>query len=84
MGIERDWHNIDLASETEKDLNIMEPYSFRALLLEIDCNLEEITEEKVAEQFSDRISELVSEACEIFLANRANIVAHAKAEKEEK
>ena len=45
------WRNIDLKSATERAANILEPYNFETLLLEIETNLPEINEETVEQQF---------------------------------
>lgn len=76
------WTNVDLNSH-EVESYILNPYSFKILLLEIDCNLSEINEDSVRQQFLTELEAKVSEAKEIFEANISNIVEHAKANREE-
>jgi hypothetical protein len=44
-----DWNNIDLTIGYERNLNILEPYNFETLLLELSCNIptKELTKEAV-------------------------------------
>ncbi len=46
------WQNVDLNSPSESSADILDPYSFDTLLLEIECNLTEITPETVRKQAS--------------------------------
>jgi len=42
-----DWKNIDLTSGYERDQNFLDGYDFETLLLEIHCNMKEITKEAI-------------------------------------
>jgi hypothetical protein len=76
-----DWNNVDLDSPSESDSNLIEPLTFDALLLEISCNLPDINPATVRAQFYQDLHSRVIEAREIFEANLANIVAHARKER---
>ena len=78
-----DWNNIDLDSEYECSRNLIENLTFDALLLEINCNIKDITEETVNAKFWADVKSRVDEAWEIFQKNRANIVCHARKHREE-
>ena len=75
-----DWKNVDLKSH-EVNENILDPYSFRTLLLEVNCNLKEINKETILKQFNDELAMKVRVAKEIFADNLDNIVNHAKKER---
>ncbi len=77
-----DWNNIDLERGVERDKNILEPYSFETLLLEIHCNLPEINPEIVKSQFKEQIMLKTQEAWRIFHANLDNIVKYAQKERD--
>ena len=38
-----DWKNVDLSSDYERSQDILSSYSFDTLLLEISCNIKDIT-----------------------------------------
>ena len=76
-----DWENIDLDSPFESSRNLIENLTFDTLLLEINCNLREINAESVRVQFEADLQSRVAEAREIFAANIANIVQHARKER---
>jgi len=78
------WKNIDLTDNTERDLNILDPYSFNILLLEIDCNVKLINKETVRNQFKTELKRKTVEAIEIFNNNLDNIVKEAKIERQRK
>ena len=78
-----DWSDIDLNSSYEKDLNIVDPYSFNTLLLEISCNLKDINKETVKKLYSDALWAKIDTANEVFEANLDNIVKQAKKERKE-
>lgn len=77
-----DWKNIDLNCNGERRLNIIEPLSFDTLLLEINCNLYDINEVSVTEQFLEDLNCRITDAKEVFFANLQNLVNHAKRERE--
>lgn len=79
-----DWNNVKLTDGYERDQNIIDPLSFADLLLEIDCNISEIDEEKIRSQFELDLKARISSAREILEANLKNITAQAKKERKEK
>ena len=79
--IEIDWRNIALDDNYERSLNIIEPLSFSALLLEIRCNIKEINGVTIREQFAADLQQRVDEAWEVFDANALNIERTAQSER---
>ena len=71
------WQNVDLNRPSESAADILDPYSFDTLLLEIDCNLTEITPETVRKQASESIRQKYTVALGILEANLQNIVNKA-------
>ena len=78
-----DWNNVDLDSRYERDQNILDGYSFDTLLLEISCNVREITKETVKKQFVISLNSKIQSAREIFNNNLDNIVKKAMEEREQ-
>ena len=76
-----DWNNVDLKSAYERNQSILTGYTFETLLLEVSCNLREINENTVSEQFETELNQRIKEAKEIFEANLANIVKDAQEER---
>jgi hypothetical protein len=74
------WNNIDLSS-SEIELPILGPYTFSTLLLEIECNLPEITPETVRKQAENAIREKYRVALEVLESNLDNIVKYAQKER---
>ena len=70
--------NVDLKSAHERNSNILDPYSFDILLLEVSCNLREINEETIRKQFEESLNSKVDSAYEIFDANIKSIVKDAQ------
>lgn len=79
---EINWGNIELETGLGRALNILDPYSFHTLLLEIHCNLPEINSETVKAQFREQIHAKTEEAWEIFYSNLDNIVKYAQKERD--
>lgn len=77
------WSNIDLTDNYEASQNIIDPLSFSTLLLEIGCNIREINEKSVSEQFEIDLQSRIQSAREIFRDNLKNITAHAIRERNE-
>lgn len=77
------WSNINLKNEYEANQNILEPYKFDTLLLEINCNirLEDINKEEIKKHFEKELNAKIIEARDIFNSNLENIVKHAIKEK---
>lgn len=76
-----DWNNVDLKSDYECSREILTGYRFETLLLEIACNLREISKETVRKQFETELQNRIREAREIFEANLTNIVKEAQRER---
>jgi hypothetical protein len=70
------WSSIDLESH-ESSYAIVDPYTFEGFLLEINCNLPEITKESVMKQFEDALQSRITSAREVMRDNLENIVKHA-------
>ena len=75
------WKNIDLKSAYERDQNILDGYSFDTLLLEISCNLREVNERTIREQFEISLKSKIESAREVFDNNLKNIVKTALKER---
>lgn len=71
------WSNIDLASAHETGLPIIDPYTFDGLLLEVNCNLPNITKESVMTQFELALQSRIDSAREVMRDNLENIVKYA-------
>ena len=76
-----DYLNIDLNSDYERNSNLLDGYDFETLFLEISCNLIEINEETVKQQFYESLNSKIQSAKDIFNANLKNIVKHAQEER---
>ncbi len=76
-----DWTNVDLDSAYESSQDILDGYSFDTLLLEASCNLKEINEQTIREQFHKSLASKVNSAKDVFEANLKNIVAKALKER---
>lgn len=72
------WNNVDLNDGYEIDQNLIEPLSFRTLLLEIECNCREIDVKAVSKQFEEDLQSRIRDAREVFAANLENIAKRAK------
>lgn len=79
MNTSIDWNNVNLSSSYERDQNILEPYDFDTLLLEISCNLrdEQLTAHDIRKHAREVINAKRREALEILEANLTNIVNKA-------
>ena len=75
------WRNIDLNSNYEKDQNFLDGYDFSTLLLEVECNLTEITRETILSHVKKEIEIRVKSANDILLSNIDNIVKYANKER---
>ena len=76
-----DYFNIDLNSDHERNTDILDGYDLETLFLEISCNLREINEETVKQQFYESLNSKIQTAKEIFNANLQNIVKYAQEER---
>lgn len=79
-----DWTNIDLNSPSQSNLNLLENYTFDTLLLEVHCNVKEITRESVKAQAVASIKAKYLESLEILDNNLDNITKHAQNERNSK
>jgi len=77
------WSNVNLDDAYEREQNLLDPYSFDTILLEIDCNLREINRETVRKQITENLTEKYRLALEIMSDNLDNIVTQAKRERNE-
>ena len=79
------WENVNLIDSYERDQNILDPYNFDTLLLEINCNLrtENLTPEEITKHFNTILSSKIESAREVFNANLNNIVKQAQKERAE-
>ncbi len=77
-----DWNNVDLSDGShERDANLMDPLTFEQLLLEINCNLKDITPDTVQTLGYARLADMYEEAKDIFWSNLDNIVEQARKER---
>ena len=76
-----DYSNIDFNSDYERNSNLLDGYDFDTLFLEISCNLREINEETVKQQFYESLNSKIQSAKDIFNANLKNIVKYAQEER---
>ena len=76
-----DWNNIDLSSPYERSQNIIDSLSFDTLLLEIQCNIKNINEKTITEQFETDLQNKIESAREVFKSNLKNILKEAQKER---
>jgi len=79
-----DWNNIDLNHSVDLDSNLVDPLTFRDLLLEIDCNLPKVNLYTITEQFREDIRSRVEDAWSVFHAKKENILKKALEQRSEK
>lgn len=72
------WNNVDLNSGYEREQNILDSLSFDILLLEISCNVKNITPTSVRQQFEETLKSKIESAREVFENNLKNIVKNAQ------
>ena len=68
------WSNIDLKSNYERDLSIIDSLTFDTLLLEISCNIRDINRETIKAQFEIDLKARIDSAREVFNSNLNNIL----------
>jgi len=80
------WNNVNLEDGYERDQNILDPYNFDVLLLEIYCNIrdENLNAEEIAKHFNEILNSKIECAREVFRNNLKNIVKQAKKERNQK
>lgn len=71
------WNNVNLNSPYEASQNLLDPYTFDTLLLEVECNCREITPEAIRKQAMSELDLKYKTAVEILEANLQNITNHA-------
>ena len=76
-----DYLNINFSNDHERNSNLLDSYDFETLFLEISCNLREINEETVKQQFYESLNSKIQSAKDIFNANLKNIVKYAHEER---
>ena len=76
-----DYLNINFSGDNERNSNLLDGYDFETLFLEISCNLREINEETVKQQFYESLNSKIQSAKDIFNANLQNIVKYAQEER---
>ena len=76
-----DFLNINLNNDYERNADILDGYNLDTLFLEISCNLTEINEETVKQQFYESLNSKIQCAKDIFNANLQNIVKYAQEER---
>lgn len=72
-----DWNNVNLKSDYERNQNIIDPLSFDTLLLEISCNIKNINDQTIKQQFETDLQNRINSAREVFEANLKNIMQDA-------
>lgn len=71
------WKNVDLNRPAESSQNILDPYSFDTLLLEVECNCPVISRETVRKQALYELNTKYQTALTILEDNLDNITAKA-------
>lgn len=72
-----DWKNVNLESSYERAQNILDPYNFETLLLEINCNLRDINSETVRAEAMAQIRAKFEQAVHILDENLNSITQKA-------
>ena len=77
------YSKIDLASNYERNQDILNGYNLETLLLEVHCNLKdnELTSEGITKQFNESLAMNINSAKEIFKDNLESIIKQAKKER---
>lgn len=71
------WQKVNLNDPYESNQNLLDPYDFDTLLLEIECNLPLINTETVKKQAILSIKNKYQTALDILNDNLDNITKHA-------
>jgi hypothetical protein len=79
------WSNIDLNSAYKRSLNLLDPYSFETLLLELHCNIpnEKLTKEEIQKHAKSVLLEKYQTAIEILNDNIDNILKYEQEQRKE-
>ena len=78
--------NVNLEDGYERDQNILDPYNFNVLLLEISCNIrdENLNAEEITKHFNEILNSKIESAKKVFNDNLKNIVKQVKKERNQK
>ena len=76
-----DYLNIDLSNDQERNTDILDGYDLETLFFFFFCNLTEINEETVKQQFYESLNSKIQSAKDIFNANLKNIIKYAQEER---
>lgn len=76
------WKNIDLSSSYERSLHILDSYDSDTLLLEVSCNVKDLTKETIRAQAIETLKLKFDSAVEILDANLDNYLIEALRERE--
>jgi hypothetical protein len=72
-----DWMNVDMQSPSERSASLIDGLTFEVLLLEIGCNVRDITPASVMAQFEEDLQSRIAEARQVMEANLLNITREA-------
>lgn len=75
------WKNVNLNSDYECSQNILDPFDFDTLLLEVACNIPDINTNTVLKQAMDSINCKYQTAIQILNDNLVNITKKALKER---
>jgi hypothetical protein len=80
-----DWTNIKLKDEYQRNLDLLDPYSFETLLLELHCNIpnEKLTKEEIQKHAKSVLLEKYQTAIEILNDNIDNIFKYEQEQRKE-
>jgi len=74
-----DWNNLDPAAHpSDRDAQLIDPFTVSDLLLQVSCNLKIITPETVREELVATIDRTMADALEVFDANTTALVKAAQ------
>ena len=78
------WQNVNLKDAYQLDQNIIDPLSFKDLLILINCNIKDtdINKETILKEFEASLKCKIRSAREVMRDNIENILAEAKGEEE--
>jgi len=72
-----DWKNISLNSQFERDQNLIENKTFDIFLLEVECNIKNISKEEIQKHFKNTLQGVIDVATNVFNSNLDNILKDA-------
>ena len=77
----QEWSDLDLTGYN-LDRNILDPYTFSGLLLDVHCGVSDITPEAIKAHFEEQLRAKARCAREVFAANAESIYLHAIASRD--